>query len=604
MNEEKVKKICTDSEFFTTILLANNPKTYDDYKKVICDFVPVTVQLCNYKESNVTVYEHPLLGYGILPSFKSDFALLDFYGFEQVEEPIKKVKQFIFELYMFYSPLDILCLFKTREKMIEIDTLIESGRVLRAKDKSGLIRTGCYFEDVEGNICEAFIKINDMKGFTPAGVSGLEATALSWGVNFTGKDYKKYFDISDVRKAYKNKEPFACDLDSKITYTQHDYFIKYAKDDVPVLWETKESVLSKITELAKRLEFSTEFAPFQTIGNMTNQIGVKSLLKQLELNDDKHGRYLLASYLYPSSAISLCDEGYATAKYLASIDGGYCKHKRTTDVLVYGLISDMDLRSGYASAMEIMPFGMGIPAIISSPEGREKTLWKKLHKSVTDNLIDDLWVSRINTTKPLSFDQDLIYSKIFGEYDYADAYEDLISDEDNDTEEDNGLKIPSGQFQLLRREIKNGIFTSDIKQVIDNYWKPSERKEFYDSIEIVSLIYYPKKFEVENLEEFKINYQSNGKIEYRLTNKGQEPKDTRGICWYRCSMGEGWINPLKKERDALKSARKNEQNIEKALSMDASQNALKNINNSTYGVSGSKYYQTSPGARGAVNAVD
>lgn len=593
MKHELIKTFCSDSEFYTKIINVNNPKSYNDYKKVICDFIPVIVQICEYGSNIVKVYEHPLLGYNILPTFKTDFLPLDFYNFEQVDKPLKKSRQYIFEEYMFYSPLDILCLFKTRELMFYIDTLMESGRVLRAKDKSGLIKTDIYFKNENGVVCEACIKIKDIKGFTPAGVSGLEATAKSWGVEFTGKDYKKYFDISDVRKAYKNTDAFACDIEDKSTYSQHDYLIRYSKEDVPVLQKTDDSVNDKAVKIASKLGFSSKFKSFSTIGNMTNQIGVKSLLKQLELNDDDEGRYLLASYLYPSSAISLCDEGWSTAKYLASVDGGYCKHKRTTDVLIYDLISDMDLKSGYASAMEVMPYGIGIPAIISLPESRKKPLWKNLGNRIINNLIDNLWFMRFNTIKPLTFDQDLIFSKIFGEYEFSEIYEDLISDYDDDasSEENNGLKVPTGQFQLLRREIKNGILTSDIKEVIDNYWKPSERNEFYENIEVVSLIFYPKDCEELSLEKFKDNFKIDGEIDFKFSKKSINYNDSRGVCWYRCSMGEGWITPLKKERDELKSAKKQAKGDE-YLSIDATQNALKNVNNSTYGVCGSKRYQT------------
>jgi hypothetical protein len=355
-----------------------------------------------------------------------------------------------------------------------------------------------------------------------------------------------------------------------------------------------------------RLELGKPIKNFQTIGNASNQIGIGAISKELNMdNESELDNYKLAQYLYASSGYALLDGYHYTVNQLLNVDGGYCKNLKPCFPIIYGLVVDMDLAGAYVSTMKSLPYPVGIPCVYSFPKDRDfrPNFYKEYGKLKKKNMLyDGAWAARVTTVSPLRFKQDLVFSKIFGATDFEKA---LVEDGEGFFVLDDALipelndkqilaEIPDGAFQLLSNEIISGIITSDIVQFIEKYWTKSEQKELWDKLRIDTLIFYNNNHLLD-AETFKIEYEKLDDEIIHGFDGGSTVKDNRKQIWTRVETNEGWFGSLQTIRDEIKIEAKIEKEVgnkEKSIQLTAAQNGYKCVNNASYGVSGSAFYQT------------
>jgi hypothetical protein len=660
--------IAGDTEFSNELSLPKNYSNFKELKKIICTTHFVMVQLAT-PDSDVKIYEHPDVAAGLLPTWDGNCVLSNFLNFDECQKTNKnkKVKTFNIAYLFYFSAYDIFGLFKDKNTQINIAKQLSGGRIMREKSFPNHLRTGVFIEvpsvDKKGNhyleVKEIAIKLYDAKGYTPAGVSGLNKTFETWGVKFENKTWLKYFDISNFKSEYLN----TVDMveipveDGTKWMSKHQIVASYARGDgLKEMFTLYNNVHHQARNtLDKMGYFDYDLKNFKTIGNIANQVGVAACLNGLNMSMTKDDEIQIAQYFYPSSAYSLLENSYGTVRELLNVDGGFCKNMKPTYPVIRDLTIDNDLAGAYAEAMRSLPYIIGIPSVISYPYDRENRAnfyqeFNKLRKK--QYIYDGAWVARVSTIEPLTFKQDLIFSKIFGATDFEKSQiedEDgffIIDDSKIDDLNDKGILslIPDGSFQLLNNEIISGILTHDLLQFIELFWSKSEKKELFSKLRIDSMIFYHKKFLVTS-DEFKNEFSKlNDTIVFNFNN-GISIKDKRKPIWCVVPTDEGWFGDLTHIRNNLKTLSsiakkltkpnnltdddfiefnvkltqfltmpnltdndkfeltfildcvKNKKNIdvhrlnELAIKYKCEQNGFKCVNNSTYGVTGSPLWQ-------------
>ncbi len=664
--------IAGDTEFFNRLELPTNFSNFYELKKILCQRDFVLVQLASI-DTDVKIYEHPDVNAKLLHSWNGNCVLSTFLEFNEVEKPTKsKVKTFNIAYLFYYSAYDIFGLFRDENTQINIAKQLLGGRIMREKSFPNHLRTGVYIEvpsiDKKGTPCfevrEIAIKLYDAKGYTPAGVSGLNKTFETWGVKFTNKNWLKYFDIANFKNEYLNTvDMVEVPLDDGTTrwMSKHQIVVEYASGDgLKEMFTLYENVHHQARNTLDKMGYSKyNLQNFQTIGNIANQVGVAACLSGLKMNMRKEDEVQLAKYIYPSSSYSLLENCFPTMRELLNIDGGFCKNMKPTFPYIHDLVIDNDLAGAYAEAMRSLPYCVGIPCTISYPYDRENraNFYQELNKlRKKDCLYDGGWVARVSTTEPLSFKQDLIFSKIFGATDFEKSQ---VEDEDGffvlddskiDELNDKGILslIPDGSFQLLNNEIISGTLTHDNLQFIELYWSKSEKKELFSKLRIDAMIFYNKKYLL-TAEQFKDEFSKlDDTLVFNFDN-GISIKDKRKPIWCIVPTDKGWFGDLTSIRNHLKELasiakkltnpiylskselsdldtkltrfltnpnlaandrsdlefiltcvrNKDEENTinisrlnELAAKYKCEQNGFKSVNNSTYGVTGSGLWQT------------
>lgn len=532
----------------------------------------------------------------------------------------RNIKQFPIAYFFYFSAFDVFGLFRTKESQIKIAKQLLGGRVLREASFPNCLRTGIFVEveneDGDTEIKEISIKLFDAKGYTPAGAKGLQGTFDTWGVPFANKDWKKFFNITKFDEEYADTVTMvnvAPESQTPHYMSKHDITTKYAGDDgLTELFMLYENIHASIQDTANRLKLGSSVKNFQTIGNAANQIGVGAISKGLGMVSDKKSeeyklsQYKLAQYLYPSSGYALLDGYHYTINQLLNIDGGYCKNLKPCYPIIKDLVLDMDLQGAYVGSMKSLPFAVGIPCVYSFPKDRDyrPNFFQEYSKLLKKDLIyPGAWVARVTTTEKLSFKQDLIFSKIFGATDYEKALIDdgegffVLDDSLIDDLNDKKIlaEIPEGAFQLLNNEIISGTMTHDVLQVIQFCWTKVEQQELWKKLRIDSMIFYNKKYLMDT-ETFKVEFEKlNDEIHHSFENGASTVTDKRKAIWTIIDTNDGWFGTLQNIRNEMKAEADKAKEIgevEKATQLKAGQNGTKNINNSSYGVSGSVFYQT------------
>lgn len=607
--------IAGDTEFANKLLLPTNYGSFKEYKKIICQTKFVLVQLQKYGELT-QIFEHPDIGLSLLPSWENNCVLVNFLGLQPAKPPKSKTppKQFRVAYLMYFSAFDVFGLFRDKETQIKIAKQLLGGRLLRESSFPNCLKTGEFVEIInekgKREIREISLKLFDAKGYTPAGAKGLKGTFDTWGVNFSNKDWLKYFDIARFDEEYADTVTMvnvAPKGETPHYMSKHDITTKYAGEDgLAELFILYENIHNSIQDTANRLELNNLVKNFQTIGNAANQIGVGAISKRLGMEADKLSQYKLTQYLYPSSGYALLDGYHYTVNQLLNVDGGYCKNLKPCYPIIRDLVLDMDLQGAYVGSMKSLPYAVGIPCVYSFPKDREyrPNFFQEFSKLLKKDLIyPGAWVARVTTTEKLSFKQDLIFSKIFGATDYekslVDDGEGFFVIDDSLFDEINDKKIlaeiPDGAFQLLNNEIISGIITHDVLQVIQFYWTKAEQQELWKKLRIDSMIFYNKKY-LMDADTFKVEFEKlNDEIHHSFENGASTVKDKRKAIWTKIETNEGWFGSLQTIRNEMKAEAKKASlagEVEKATQLKAGQNGTKNINNSSYGVSGSVFYQT------------
>jgi hypothetical protein len=263
---------------------------------------------------------------------------------------------------------------------------------------------------------------------------------------------------------------------------------------------------------------------------------------------------------------------------LAKCDGGRCRNAKPTFISKEGSFFDVDLDGAYSTIMSQLHYPLGIPVHLTF----YKTLLKKALSKFDKELVPRLWHARIKTREDLAYDQELIPSW----YDETKerVTETYVEDGERKYRKYTALKVDSGKSRIFLNQIEHGILTSDILDVILTEWSPRQRKDFFNKVEIETLMFYPASLRVDTPQELLNTQKEHNKTkpyDFPITSAGCEMDDpTECHSWISFSLGEHLIDLLKHLRK--KYDKKTPENT-----------LLKLIINTTYGDSVSRHFKAS-----------
>lgn len=446
---------------------------------------------------------------------------------------------------------------------------------------------------------ETTYKLIDLKGMSNLSLKGLTS---SYGFEMESKD---------LLDSYKDNKMHLALLSDNSSLRRD--FIKYAMDDAKILSPLLNKIRSSFEDIClNELDFPKERVPkswpntlgaciahmFQAyvfvhaidknkvdentflkaifkVGHLgtlnrsahypINRLELELERKEIFKKDSNNPELLkkhLSTYNYSFDALNNCSINYLNSfdtkqKNYASafVVGGRCINEqpnkfRGTNVL------DVDIQSCYGKAMADFEYPIGTPFIYKVSVNDEGPTLRDFIKEFSREMVPGLWT--ITVSGKLNFTQSLIYSKTF------------TSQNTECTE-----TLEPKDHILLRKEIHNGILTSDLLNTIDLVSTSIERKGFYE-LRVQSAIIYLNKFRCTSPGEWCL--------------KVLKKKKDLNYYWYSFSIGE-IVTPLLSRRELIKLAMREEVDPVKRAALHAEQTTAKLINNTIYGVVTSRHFR-------------
>ena len=257
---------------------------------------------------------------------------------------------------------------------------------------------------------------------------------------------------------------------------------------------------------------------------------------------------------------------------LAMTTGGRTVNERPQECSInYG--ADIDILSAYGGELERLYFAMGKPHIYSTPSNSEKilTLGQFLHQY--QKKLEFYKQYKILVSGQLSFEQDLIHSKIPTE-------SSILNKKKNFYELEQDKQQIDSSFVLLRREIINGSITASTLDILKKVCSNIEMKEFLN-LEVIGALFYLDSDVSPSLELFLESILKDKKrveIDYRTSMIA----DNRTYNSYLIPLNP-FIQPLLTKRKELKKMKDSKS---QALS-----SSLKDLINTLWGIFTSVHFQ-------------
>ena len=475
-----------------------------------------------------TFYEHPTCGLAISPTWKDETTVfVDHFGLDRCYRNPNFVngKRFLLKCYVYFTFADIVACFNERDIPFYIALQCIQDRVIRPrKQNQKYINTGLAMVSSEGFCRQLFIYIYDTSAFF--GKTSLEEQLEILNINLENKQIIP-------REAKSNMKAFYCN--------SPEQFKRYAVFDSLVLHKTTEEHNRFWTEVCTELGIPW-FAPSQSIGSNTAKVITrlieKILFKHCTQADKELFKKILAvktvwqgiSKLNEEATISILNQNTRKTSVVVSlIDGGRCKNERPTDTVVKGVLADIDIQGCYGNGLLNQKYPIGRPCIIdyyikeiTEDSDPRPTLGEFLNSKIGKDLSPGLWYARVSTTEELSFQQDLILSKI---------------------------PYPSdSEFVLQTNEITFGTLTADILEVLRSVCSDREFGELKRKLRIETLVFYPKSMEVPTVKDLMDNETSPPRTIQFDDNYHSDTIDRRSKYWTSIDFGDGWIDALIEKR--------------------------------------------------------
>ncbi|AUT00884.1 hypothetical protein CLI64_11015 [Nostoc sp. CENA543] len=527
-------------------------------------------------------------------------------------------------LLMFYSPKDLEYAFGWDF----IQPLYMSGAIQQKRNIS------CRPPFVlEVNEHKYTVDIKDMKGWS--GNSGLKALADAVGVKMQSKagmdSYKTHmrdgleafpdlfaaYSMGDVDDLLSIYSAFV----ELVRWVQHEVIglpkeMCFNEENIPM---TTGSLVAKTLESwiycqgdRREIEFaikklglldSSDKEHKKNLDHYHNVIEVlntrnklrNSIAEYSKSSNSVDGRALSQFFRLPFSflGISQCSVNYFaritedSSAFNALVQGGRCNNERPSEY-VCELGADIDLNSCYGSALRAFTFPLGLPTVWGWKPNQKRMSLKQWLAKYESDLVDNLWT--VTVSGEIKFCQDLIYSKIVSQKDINRAAlgEDWDKETDDTDRDDDVAHIP-GHFALIRKQIQNGIITSDVLKVLRAVATNKELNELM-SLTVESAAAYLKSDEVPSVDAWiECVVSDKGSLE-NVNGKRDLSSDTRTRKWVSLHL-EGFIGKLVDVRGGLKSiSNSGTAPAEEKTTATAKQEILKLFVNTSYGVSASPYF--------------
>ena len=273
---------------------------------------------------------------------------------------------------------------------------------------------------------------------------------------------------------------------------RYEDFINYSLGDL-VCYKILLNHNKMYRETQKQLQITTiKDNKKLSVGSTVNQLLTNKFLQAFNLESTEDIK---------TPSPKLLSEIKSKSCLLAKVFGGRCINNNplyTTSDLD-SLFNDIDLSGAYATTMQVSDVVQGLPVIAGLRQDVHNNHGLTIKKFLKYPLLDRKWVAVINTVENLKYDQDLIPSWI----DYKPE------------------DVRSGNTKIFLRQIKDGIITSDILDVI-NSWSKVHRNNFYKKVRIIAFQFYPSTQTFKNnlkTEHWQVEYTKCNK--YRIYNFGK-----------------------------------------------------------------------------------
>ena len=400
------------------------------------------------------------------------------------------------------------------------------------------------------------------------GVGSLNTYASNVGINL---EQKEIFSKSEKGRM------------GEMLMTRPKDFLTYAMGDVmtseglPLLTEIEARTRLFYCEVAKAVNVKLEPSEVSLSVGATVATILTKWLKQetgfsalweddMARGDDKKGLSWLTGIKNGSpkgiKVLGQLRRSKNMSTYGAMVDGGRAT-KAVEGTVHMGALVDEDISGCYGNGLKAQSFAVGTPSNFIGTPSKPVSLgkWMKKYKKY---LVDGLWVLRVSTSKPLSFRQDILLSKIENQF---VLWENGRQGEDS--------KVYDASMVLTKREVNHAALTSDLWQVINTVATRSELKELKDNLIVDSALFYAACNRVESLSEdiFDPSIEREGK-----TTQNGFVSGTPSEKWMEVNLSN-FISPLLAMRKKYK----------KGTPLNT---FLKLVINTTYGVIASAYFDT------------
>ena len=271
-----------------------------------------------------------------------------------------------------------------------------------------------------------------------------------------------------------------------------------------------------------------------------------------------------------------------SATFNAIVQGGRCNNERPSEYSINTVGADIDLASCYGSALRQFIYPVGLPTVWGYTPNQQRPTLRQWLKRNGSKLVDNLWT--LTVEGDISFRQDLIYSKLVTQHQINRAAFGDDSKETNDDKRDDNISHIPGEFALIRKQIRNGIITSEILTTLKAVATNQELSELYDNLTVVSGVAYLSSNRVNNVDEWVNTVIKDTGVYINRGGVHSNTTDTRTRAWVVLPMEE-FIGKLVNERSRLKAAGKAGDD-----NAAARQNVLKLFVNTSYGVIASPFF--------------
>ncbi len=268
--------------------------------------------------------------------------------------------------------------------------------------------------------------------------------------------------------------------------------------------------------------------------------------------------------------------------YNALVQGGRCLNENPFEYRA-GPGLDVDIAGCYGSSLRGLIYPVGLPYSFSRSPNDEPITFGKWLDRFQDELIDGFWCATVSGL--LEYQQDLIFSKLAK---VGDIIRNVAVDDESDVNSD---------FVMLRKQIENGVITSDVLKVLRAVCSNSEWAGI-KNLEIVTAAAYLKSDRRAGVKEWSEDVlRHNGSYG---TRKNGDSWDSRSRAWYGVPL-EGFIGRLVDRRREYKHRGK-----DKTVSEDERvryaglDSMLKLIVNTLYGDFASRYFSVGNSIMGNV----
>jgi len=353
-------------------------------------------------------------------------------------------------------------------------------------------------------------------------------------------------------------------------------FTAYATGDLsvyPALKAHHQNLAQMVRDISAPSYASTRFG--LTIGSITNKILDCKRLHYLSLPPSclfmKDHKVFYESCLGKAFFKNINKEEHPAHAQL-KVEGGRCRNNRPVLARFDGAVCDLDIKGAYSGVMMDTPYFFGSPTLITFKQPIELKAKKSLAgifennpislgdvlKKYKDKLRAKHWTMRITTSENLNHPQELIAS--WDEY----KFENIKCDTES-YHETGELDYDSGWTKILSRQIINGLLTSDLLDVILQYWSPSARDEFLKKVHVDTLMFYDPALEIKESHEF---------VEHvRVCVETEESPSL----WHGILLKDLGVEFMRNKRDEY-------------LKSDPLNALYKLVTNTIYGVTVSKYF--------------